>query len=255
MQIVVRGNGPALVMLHGWAMHGGIFESLCARLERQFTLYLVDLPGHGGSANSAVAFELETIVADLVTRIPPALWLGWSLGGLVALHAAQRHPASVRGLLMVCASPRFVRADDWPQGMDASVFQGFSDALAGDCGGTIDRFLRLQAQGSDRLREELRGLRDQVFAFGTPSTATLDAGLALLQDSDLRAGLPALEMPSLWIAGRRDRLVCARAMQVSAQLAAAGAYLGIERAGHAPFLSHDTEMASAISQFSAALPA
>jgi len=254
MQIVVRGTGPALVMLHGWAMHGGVFAPLVARLEARFTLHLVDLPGHGRSADSPVALELDAVASHVAARTPPALWLGWSLGGLVALHAAQALPASVRGLLMLCASPRFVRSADWPQGMDDRVFRGFAEALADDYRGTIDRFLLLEAQGSDHAREELRLLREQVFALGEPSPQRLGQGLALLQDSDLRAGLAALKMPSLWIAGRRDRLVSPPAMELAAERAG-GDFLRIEHGGHAPFLTHADEVAAAILAFSETLPA
>jgi pimeloyl-[acyl-carrier protein] methyl ester esterase len=156
---------------------------------------------------------------------------------------------------MLCASPRFVRHDDWPQGMDASVFTGFADELARDYRATIDRFLMLEAQGSDHLREDLRRLREQVFAGGEPSPAHLGQGLALLQDSDLRAALPTLSMPSLWLAGRRDRLVSPAAMQAAATLAPGAQFLRIEHGGHAPFLSHGDEVAAALRQFSATLPA
>ena len=43
------GHGPDVVLLHGWAMHGGVFAPLVERLASRFTLYLVDLPGHGYS--------------------------------------------------------------------------------------------------------------------------------------------------------------------------------------------------------------
>jgi pimeloyl-[acyl-carrier protein] methyl ester esterase len=255
MQIVVRGTGPALVMLHGWAMHGGVFAPLSTRLEKHFTLHLVDLPGHGRSADSEMPLTLDDVAREVAARTPPALWLGWSLGGLIALHAAQHLQASVRGLLMVCASPRFVRSDDWPQGMDASVFRGFADELGKDYRATIDRFLLLEAQGSDHMREEIRVLREQVFAHGEPSRQRLCEGLALLQESDLRDALPMLSMPSRWLAGRRDRLVSPQSMQVSAERAVDGEYLRIEHGGHAPFLTHADEVARLIIEFSEALPA
>ncbi|MBP8097991.1 MAG: pimeloyl-ACP methyl ester esterase BioH [Arenimonas sp.] len=255
LQIAKCGSGPALVMLHGWAMHGGVFTPLVTRLQQEFTLYLVDLPGHGHSADSSIALELDACARQIAMQTPRALWLGWSLGGLVALHAAQRLPDSVRGLVMICASARFVRADDWPQGMDDSVFHGFADALARDYRGTIDRFLLLEAQGSDHVRDDVRLLRQQVFAFGEPSREKLGEGLAVLQDSDLRAGLPSMEMPSLWIAGRRDRLVSPPAMQACAQAARHGQFARIEGGGHAPFLTHGDEVANAIRQFAQALPA
>lgn len=254
LQIAKCGSGPALVMLHGWAMHGGVFAPLIERLQERFTLHVVDLPGHGRSAGSTTPLELDACARQIAAQAPRAIWLGWSLGGLVALHAAQQLPESVRGLAMICASARFVRAEDWPQGMADGVFRGFADNLARDYRGTIDRFLMLEAQGSDHVREEIRLLRQQVFAFGEPSREKLGEGLALLQDSDLRAGLAALRMPSLWIAGRRDRLVSPQAMQACAQASGHGRFMRVEGGGHAPFLTHGDEVANALRLFAEALP-
>ena len=255
MRIEKVGGGPPLVMLHGWAMHSGIFAPLTERLARQFTLHLVDLPGHGFNAECSTPLTLEAVAAKVAELTPPAPWLGWSLGGLVALHAAQSRPASVRGLAMLAASPRFVRAPDWPEGMDPQVFIGFANELARDYQATIDRFLMLEAQGSDHVREELRLLRAQVFALCQPSAQRLTEGLQLLQDSDLRVGLAYLQMPSLWIAGRRDRLVFPSAMRAAATLAPHARFVQIEHGGHAPFLSHGDEVAAAIGDFIAGLAA
>lgn len=255
MRITQVGGGPPLVLLHGWAMHSGVFAPLVDRLRAHFTLHLVDLPGHGLNRDSVLVLELDSVARAVADATPPAPWLGWSLGGLVALHAAQSRPAAVRGLLMLCASPRFVRAPDWPQGMDPQVFESFARELARDYRGTIDRFLMLEAQGSDHVRTELRALRAQVFAVCEPSPERLLEGLAVLQGSDLRAGLPALAMPSLWIAGRRDRLVFPQAMEAAAAQAPRSRYLRIEHGGHAPFLSHADEVAEGVRAFCETLPA
>lgn len=255
MRIETIGGGPPLVLLHGWAMHSGIFAPLSERLARQFTLHLVDLPGHGFNADCSTALTLEAVTAKVLESTPPAPWLGWSLGGLVALHAAQTRPTSVRGLVMLAASPRFVRAPDWPEGMDPQVFTGFASELGRDYRATIDRFLMLEAQGSDHMREELRLLRAQVFAVCQPSAQRLAEGLRLLQDTDLRPGLATLQTPSLWIAGRRDRLVFPQAMQAAASQAPLSRFLQVEHGGHAPFLSHADEVARAISDFITGLPA
>ncbi|OWY84390.1 pimeloyl-[acyl-carrier protein] methyl ester esterase, partial [Raoultella ornithinolytica] len=45
MHIDVTGRGPDLVLIHGWALQGGVFAPLVQRLADQFTLHLVDLPG------------------------------------------------------------------------------------------------------------------------------------------------------------------------------------------------------------------
>lgn len=248
----VHGQGPALVLLHGWAMHSGIFAPLVQRLAPHFTLHLVDLPGHGRSAG--LPLTLDNAAAQVSAAVPPrALWLGWSLGGLVALQTAASRPAQVRGLVMLAASPRFVRADGWPLGMDASIFREFGKALGRDYRGTLDRFLMLEAQGSDHVREELRLLRHEVFAHGEPAADVLCDGLGLLEDSDLRAALPGLAMPSLWIAGRRDRLVSPAAMQAAAALAPASRFHQVDSGGHAPFLTHADDVAAALRSFDAEL--
>jgi len=251
----VHGQGQPLVLLHGWAMHAGIFAPLVDALAGDFQLHLLDLPGHGRSADAGVPLRLDTAVEAVAARVPArAVWLGWSLGGLVALRAAATQPASVRGLVMLAASPRFVRGDDWPVGMDPAVFRGFGSELGRDYRGTLDRFLMLEAQGSDHVREELRLLRTEVFAHGEPGAGVLCEGLGLLEDSDLRAALPTLAMPSLWLAGRRDRLVSPDAMQTAAALAPGARYRQVDHGGHAPFLTHAVEVADAIRTFVAECP-
>ena len=251
----VRGPGPALVLLHGWAMHSGIFAPLVDRLSAHFSLHLVDLPGHGRSAGAGLPLTLDHAAAQVSAVVPPrALWLGWSLGGLVALHAAAARPAQVRGLVMMAASPRFVRGDDWPTGMNAAVFHEFAKALGSDYRGTLDRFLMLEAQGSDHVRDELRLLRGEVFAHGEPAADVLCDGLGLLENSDLRGALPTLAMPSLWLAGRRDRLVSPEAMQAAAALAPDASYHCVQSGGHAPFLTHADDVAGAVRAFAEACP-
>lgn len=249
MHIQIRGAGPPLVLIHGWGMHAGVFDRLADQLAARRTLHLVDLPGHGRSRDAATPLTLDACVDAIAVNTPPAPWLGWSLGGLLALHAAARMPAQATALIMLCALPRFVRSPDWPYAVAADVFQQFASNLAHDHRATLERFLALETLGSDHAAVELRLLRSQVFAHGEPLPQALAAGLQLLECSDLRATLPQLRVPSLWIAGRRDRLSDCRAMQAAAALAARAHYLRIEGAAHAPFLTHADEVAAAILDF------
>jgi pimeloyl-[acyl-carrier protein] methyl ester esterase len=251
MHIEVVGDGPPLLLLHGWAMHGGVFTPLLPRLARNFTVHLVDLPGHGGSRDSALPLALEPVVDAIAARVPRALWCGWSLGGLFALHAAATRPQAVDGVALLCASPRFVRGDDWKYGMSAEVFRDFATGLRTDYRGTLDRFLALEAFGSDDARGELRALRTELFARGEPAAHVLADGLALLETTDLRSVLPSLTMPNLWLAGRRDRLVDLRAMRNAAALAPRSDFAQIEHGGHAPFLTHADEVAAHLEAFAA----
>src|SRR5690606_13853098 len=118
---------------------------------------------------------------------------------------------------------------------------------------TLERFIALEAFGSDDARQEMRTLRNEVFARGEPAAHVLADGLGLLETSDLRDALPGLTMPSLWIAGRRDRLVDPRAMHTAAALAPQSEVVVVEHAGHAPFLTHVEEVALALEGFAAKL--
>lgn len=236
-------------MLHGWAMHAGIFAPLVERLAANYTLHLIDLPGHGHSRNDARDFSLDASALHLLGQLPAGTWLGWSLGALLALRAAALAPDRVHALVLLCGSPRFVRSADWPCGVDVEVFTTFGRELAEDYARTIDRFLALEAHGSDHMRDELRTLRAQVFKRGEPDSRVLTQGLHMLETSDLRADLPALPMPALWLAGRRDRLVPWQAMQRAATDMPSGSFIRIEGGGHAPFLSHADEVAEAILAF------
>jgi len=147
MHIDVTGQGPDLVLIHGWALQGGVFAPLVQRLAGHFTLHLVDLPGHGHSRDDTTPLRLPFVVNAIAAATPPAVWCGWSLGGLFALHAAATLP-KVRGLAMIAATPRFVRGDDWPHAVEPAVFEQFGRELATDFGGTLERFLALDVMGS-----------------------------------------------------------------------------------------------------------
>ena len=249
LHVEIAGDGPPLVLLHGWAMHGGVFAPLVERLASRFTLHLVDLPGHGYSRDSGVPLQLDACVEAVSAVVPRAPWCGWSLGGLVALHAAATRADRVPALAMLCASPCFVRGDDWKHGVSADIFRSFADGLRSDYRGTLQLFIALEAFGSDHAKDDIRCLRGELFARGEPSAESLAAGLELLETSDLRDELRTLAAPSLWIAGKRDRLVDPRAMQAAAALAPDASVHVIEHAGHAPFLTHADEVAALLAEF------
>jgi len=251
MHIDVIGQGPALVLIHGWALHGGVFAPLVERLSPHLQLHLVDLPGHGASRDDTTPLRLPHVVNAIAAATPPAVWCGWSLGGLFALHAAATLP-QVRALAMIAATPRFVRGDNWPHAVEPAVFGQFGQDLAQDYRGTLERFLALDAMGSEHARQELRTLRELLVARGEPAPRALQEGLRLLENTDLRGALAPLGKPSLWLAGQRDRLVSARAMQAAGALAPAAQVHVVAHGGHAPFLGHADEVAAQLQHFVAA---
>lgn len=250
--IDTQGQGDVrIVLLHGWAMHGGVFAPLVDALRERCTLHIVDLPGHGRSRDSSVSLQPAACARAIAERLPPAIWLGWSLGGLYALQAALDMPEQVQGLAMICASPHFVRGEDWTHAVSPEILQDFGSSLASDYEGTLERFLALEALGSDSAQADLRALRGDTFNKHRPDVRALVEGLDVLEHADLRTRLPELKQPSAWIAGRRDRLIPWQAMQWSAQQSG-GAFTCIAGGGHAPFIGHTGEVVAALQPLLAA---
>lgn len=240
------GHGPIpLVLLHGWAMHGGVLAPLAEALADQCTMHVVDLPGHGYSRACDMPLERHACAQAIAAQVPAAIWLGWSLGGSIALTAALDFPLHVRGLGMLCATPSFVRSADWPHGADGTLVHQLATDLRTDYHATLERFLALETMGGNDPRAELRQLRALVFARGEPTLRALEEGIDILEHTDLRKDLARLNQPSAWISGRRDRLVPPQAMVWSASQCG-GSYDEIPHAGHAPFFGHADAVVQAL---------
>ncbi|HSC46953.1 MAG TPA: pimeloyl-ACP methyl ester esterase BioH [Gammaproteobacteria bacterium] len=244
------GSGLALFLLHGWGLHGGIWDALVPELTSHFRVTRVDLPGHGRSRSSPLSPELEEAARAVLAIAPPeAVWLGWSLGGLLAMRAALDAPSRVRALVLTNATPRFTAAPDWTHAMPPETLAGFAAGLAADYRGTLQRFLSLQVQGDEAARESLRQLRESLYAHGEPDTAALGLGLALLENSDLRSELASIRQPTLVIMGGYDRLTPPRAGEhLTHAIPGARTHL-FPGSGHAPFLSHPRQFAAAVVDF------
>ncbi|MGB5298873.1 MAG: pimeloyl-ACP methyl ester esterase BioH [Thiogranum sp.] len=234
LHVDVQGDGPDLVLLHGWGMHSGIWSSWARQLGQYFRIHLVDLPGHGDSPSQGQGGldDWATAVREVVPE--QAWWLGWSLGGLVSLAAAGTHPGTIRGLALLATTPRFVATAGWQQAVDVQVFDRFAKQLQADVERTLLRFLSLQVKGAEHSGETLRCLRSELRKKSQPDSEALSTGLRFLQQADMRHVLAAHEIPLFWLLGERDALVPA---DVRHEFPAIQSSM-ISGAGHAPFLSH-----------------
>jgi len=202
-----NGSGPDLVLLHGWGMNSAVWDEVASGLAQHFRLHCVDLPGHGASPACAPC-TLDALADRLAAALPRRVSIcGWSFGGQVALNWALRKPDQIERLVLLAATPRFVRGAAWDCGVDSAVLDDFARGLVHDYRATLQRFLVLQAQGDARSRVVLRRLREHVLARGEPDVAALAAGLRLLRETDLRDRLIQIMQPALILHGECDTLV------------------------------------------------
>lgn len=251
------GAGPDLVLLHGWGLNGGVWpQALCDTLSEHFRLHRVDLPGFGHSRDCLPdEYTLQSLVELLLPQLPErACWLGWSLGGMVAMQAALSYPERVSRLITVASSPCFVTGDDeahWPA-MPVANLEKFSAGLLADPAQILSRFIALQAMGSPDAKLQTRSLRQVVLSRPEPAEAALAGGLSILADADLRPALGQLTQPWLRLYGRLDALVPRRHQAAMDMLHPTSVSHCFPRAGHAPFLSHPEAFVGQVQRFFAA---
>ncbi|WP_200348289.1 alpha/beta fold hydrolase [Halochromatium glycolicum] len=278
-----------LFLLHGWGMSNGVWDALPSALGSRYRLHPIELPGHGGAGFEPNWRDLPNWADAVLAQAPEqAVWLGWSLGGLVALQAALQadaltrerqsehgpghhglghhglghnraehragrnpgyNPGRIGALILVAATPRFVQSADWRAAMPEATFEQFHGGLIDDPAKTLQRFLALQVRGSDDERETLRRLRAGIAERPLPQPDALQTGLDLLRETDLRGRLADIRPPTLWLFGARDTLVPPAVAERIALLMPGAQCQTIAGAGHAPLLSHGDETAAAITAF------
>jgi len=273
------GKGKPIVLVHGWAMHAGIWREFAKQLAQNYRVTCIDLPGHGRS-EKIDPFTLERISDELVNIIPPAppfskggdeltycpregseqsppfekgglggiCWLGWSLGATVVLDIADRYPERVSSLVLLAGNPSYTQTEQWP-GMDTGLLDDFAGHLNKNCQATLLRFLSLQVNGLPDRKVLLKALKESVFECDAPDENTLQGGLKILKEADLRPVLSGLTIPVSVILGGLDTLVPVAVGQKMQQLLPSLELNIIDRAGHVPFLSHSRETLAIISRF------
>lgn len=245
--VTAQGTGPSLVLIHGWGFNHHVWTPFLPYLTGQYRVYRLDLPGYGRSPRGQAGDSVQRL-ADHVLEVVPdhAIWLGWSLGGLVALAAAIKWPGRIRALMLMATSPRFVQGPDWPNAIPEQVLATFSQELLIDHARTLQRFLALQTRGAHAVTRTLKILRESLGAARPPDADTLRHGLELLRDTDLRSDIGSLDLPTCMVLGERDTLV-----PITVEASLAGMHLPwtiirISGAGHVPFLSHPDQVRNAL---------
>ncbi|QDX80334.1 hypothetical protein B9N43_03080 [Denitratisoma sp. DHT3] len=248
------GRGPNLTLVHGWGLGSGAWDPVAQLLAEEFTVHLVDLPGYGASPPPAAPadYGIEALADALAASLPPrAMVCGWSLGALVALVCAIRHPRRIGRLVLVGATASFVQREGWPSALPPARLEEFSAALEADAAGLLKQFSGLIHHGDIRGKEAMRALR-RCLAAGLPADPdSLRAGLQTLGAADLRLHLPLVEQPVLLIHGSEDPLMPLAAVQALQARLPRAALEVFEGSAHAPFASDPLRFARRVGVFAA----
>ena len=255
LNVEVRGEGPALLLLHGftgssatWAPHADAWPGLCT--------VAVDLLGHGDSdcPPDADRYRMERCVEDLTALldrlgIERAGVLGYSMGGRVALHLALSAPDRLWALVLESASPGIEDAAEREERLRSDA--ALAGALERDgVAAFVERWeaqplFASQARLPAGVREELRRQRLRNDPGGLANSLR---GMGAAAQEPVLARLGELGVPVLLIAGAEDEKYCALARRMAAALPCARLEM-VPEAGHAVHVEQPEAFAGAVRRF------
>ena len=243
-----RGHGPRLVLVHGFTQTARCWGAFADDLARDHELVLVDAPGHGGS--SRVAADLPG-GAELLGRAGGhGTYLGYSMGGRLALHLALARPELVERLVLVGATAGIDDPDQRAARRRAD--EGLADHL---------EEVGLEAFLDEWLAKPLfAGLTDEAAAreerlaneAGALATSLRRAGTGTQEPLWDRLG--ALAMPVLVLAGVDDVKFSALASRLGRAIGANATVALVPRAGHSAHLEAPGDAASIVRRWLRAHP-
>ena len=249
MHIKKVGQGKDLVLIHGWGMHSGIWEPIIDRFSNQYTLHLVDIPGMGKS-DVINPYDLDHVTEEISKALPPSFdILGWSLGSLIAIKMSLMYPKKIHRMVLVGGTPCFINQTDWSYGVDVRDFNNFANNLFKNYKSTMINFYILQLMHSKNSKLIIKKLKEMEAVENPPEIKSLQLGLDILLNNDLRNDINKIKHQTLLITGDMDRLTPKSAsMWLESHLKESQLKL-IKGASHIPFLSHSDEFFNCLDQF------
>ncbi|ACZ40425.1 2-succinyl-6-hydroxy-2,4-cyclohexadiene-1-carboxylate synthase [Sphaerobacter thermophilus] len=250
------GDGPPLLLLHGFTGSAATWEPLLPALQAHFHTVAPDLIGHGRSDVPAdpARYAMDRCVADLVALldaldIDRAAVLGYSMGGRTALHLALAAPERVSALVLEGASPGIADPDE-------RAARVASDAALADrieregLQAFVDAWERLPLFASQqRLPEATRArLRAQRLSHTPRGLANSLRGMGAGAMAPVHDRLGEIAVPVLLIAGELD----GKYVEISRAMAGAmpqATVRIIPDAGHAPHLEQPEAFVEAVLGF------
>jgi non-heme chloroperoxidase len=211
-----HGAGQPVVLIHGYPLSGRAWEKQVPMLlddGRRVITY--DRRGFGRSSQTAVGYDYDTFANDLHVLLESldlhdVILVGHSMGtGEVTRYLGRYGSARVaKGVLISPIPPFLLQSSDNPDGLPASVFDGFMQSARQDSAawmkGFLDNFFNI-----DKFRGTL--VSDQYYQscwnIAVSASATATVACIPTWETDFRADLPKLGVPMLVIQGDDDRVL------------------------------------------------
>ena len=211
-----HGAGQPVVLIHGYPLSGRAWDKqVPVLLDAGHRVITYDRRGFGQSSQPTSGYDYDTFAADLNTLLEhldlrDAVLAGHSMGTGEVTRYLSRYGSDrvAKGVLVSPIPPYLLQAADNPDGVPASLFDGFAQAARADTPawmkGFLDNFYNV-----DTLRGTL--VSDQAWqaSWNLAVTASATAAVACISTwtTDFRDDLPKIDVPILVIQGDADQVL------------------------------------------------
>lgn len=211
-----KGKGKTFILIHGWPLQGGQWDyQVPALLDAGYRVITYDRRGFGKSDRPGYGYDYVAMAGDLKAvideaNVSDAIVVGFSMGGgEIAKYASHYNNANVSKYVIVSSVlPYLQKADDNPNGVPAEVFEEMAEGIKKDRPAFLHNFSKdfygvgfLSNPVSDAFLQE-----NVTMAMDSSIYATLECAKAFAQ-TDFRADVPSITLPTLIIHGTKDETV------------------------------------------------
>lgn len=197
----------SLILIAGWAHTAQALDGLASALRATYEVRVStssEIVTEKSFNTSSYAKGFKSEVAKLNGKNNSSVVVGWSAGGVAALEAASENPDLINGLVLISATPKFCTEGGYPWGVPPRNLRAMILEIRRDPKTVLDRFFQ---DVSWPVVEPEPCRKEKVNAACHMGIERLVDGLHYLQNTDLRDRLEALQIPTLVIHGRKDRIV------------------------------------------------
>jgi non-heme chloroperoxidase len=211
-----HGSGPPVILIHGYPLSGRAWDKqIPVLLEAGQNVITYDRRGFGKSSQPTSGYDYDTFAADLNTLIEKldlndVTLVGHSMGtGEVTRYLAAYGSSRVeRAVLVSPIPPYLLQADDNPDGLPGSLFEGFVTTAEADIPawmkGFLDNFYNMDQYGGTLVSDEAF---QTSLNLATVASATAAVACISTWETDFRDDLPKIDVPVLIIQGDADRIL------------------------------------------------
>jgi pimeloyl-ACP methyl ester carboxylesterase len=234
----VHGDGPPLILSHGFSSTSAMWQGQIEALSKQHKLVLWDMRGHGQSdyPEDPKAYSEALTVGDIAALLDEVgakrtIVGGLSLGGYMSLAFHLKHPERVRALLIIDTGPGY-RKDEARDGWNRNALK------------TAERF---ETEGLGQLEGASRE-RSSATHRNAIGLAKAARGMLTQRDAGVMNSLAGIKVPSLVLVGDKDTPFLAAADYMAAKIPGATKVV-IANAGHASNIDQPAAFNDAVVKF------